>query len=833
MSTSRFHVVKFGGTSVGSPDRLQQVVELIRSQARQVRPVVVVSAMGHTTDWLLEAIESATAGDIEGARPILGRVEELAKTNATALCPRRAPELGATVSHLVAPLHRLIEGIYLVRECSPQTKDRVLAFGELVSANLVAELLRDAAIDADFCDARQWLVSDDRFGAARVDLDSTRERLQAVSATWNRRVPVIPGFIAATRDGRTTTLGRNGSDYTASLLAQGLGAVEVTVWTDVLGLHTADPDIVRDAYPVAHLTHGEALELASVGARMFHPRTMIPLIESDIPLRIRNTMKPEHPGTLIDAVGSRDGQRPSCIATREDLALIDLEVRKLSEQFQLGERALAALRKAHVPVWMTAQPANGQSIALLISRGDVPRARTALEYELSQELDRREIEPLGIRAPVTLLTLVAEAMGHDVNVAGRLFHALGAVGVNVRASAQGASSRSISCVVDAAETHTAVRTTHAAFNLAHQEVNLLVLGRGRVGGELIAQIRVQQSRLLERHGVKLKVVGVADSRRAAFDPDGLELSTLDVALERCESTPPGSIDLVPALEQLRRLPVPILVDCTAVDGIEALYREAFQRGIHVVAANKKPLALPWEERETLLAEARRRHVAYHYETTVASSLPVIDTLSNLVRTGDVVERIVASLSGTLGFLCNEVMAGVPLSRAVRTARDRGFTEPDPREDLNGADVARKALILARELGLPLSLSDVVLEPFVPAELCVDESLDAFFRRLEAYDPVFDQRMAALRRSGTVLRYLASIEPARLATTTPVIRVGPTLVEPGEPAADLRGSESVVSFKTTRHHEFPLTVRGAGAGGAVTASGVLADILRISQTLRGR
>jgi aspartokinase/homoserine dehydrogenase 1 len=267
--------------------------------------------------------------------------------------------------------------------------------------------------------------------------------------------------------------------------------------------------------------------------------------------------------------------------------------------------------------------------------------------------------------------------------------------------------------------------------------------------------------------------------------------------------------------------------------MEALYHEAFRRGIHVVAANKKPLALPWPEREALLAHARKRHVAYHYETTVGASLPVIDTLGSLVRTGDIVELIVASLSGTLGFLCNELMTGVPLSAAVRVARERGFTEPDPRQDLNGADVARKAVILARELGLPLSLADVSLEPFIPAELCVDEPLDAFFRRLETHDPVFEKRIATLQRSGRVLRYLARIEPQRLHTGGPVIEVGPVEVEPGHPAGTLRGAEALVSFQTARHHDYPLTVRGAGAGGAVTASGVLADVLRISRTLRGR
>ncbi|RJS25026.1 bifunctional aspartate kinase/homoserine dehydrogenase I [Corallococcus sp. H22C18031201] len=831
MNSPRFRVMKFGGSSVGSPPRLRQVVQLIAQHSRSGPLAVVVSAMGDTTDWLLEAASLAAAGNLEGARAVLWRITELAKSNVAALHPSPGTALAARIDLLLAPLQLLLQGIALTRECSPASKDRVLSYGELLTSTVLPELLQAAGVESRFCDSRALIVTDDRFGAARVDVERTRAFIQEAAHTWGNAVPVLPGFIAATPDGRTTTLGRNGSDYTAALVAQGLAASEVTVWTDVLGLHTADPDLVADAYPVAHLTHGEGLELAAVGVRMLHARTMIPLIESGIPLRIRNTMSPEHPGTLIDAVGSLDGQRPTCIATREDLALLDIEVRKLSDQFQLGERALSALRQADVTVWMTAQSSNGQSIAVVVPRPDAERARTALESELAQELARREVEPLKIRQPVTLLTLVAEAMGHGVNVAGRFFRALGGVGVNVKAIAQGASSRSISCVVDASDTAIAVRTTHAAFNLAHQQVSVFLLGKGTVGGQLLAQLRAQEAQLRERHGIALRVVGIADSRRAVFDARGLPLDRIEDRLSGGDAREAGLSRLVPLLEELRRQPVPILVDCTAAAGMEAVYTQAFQRGIHVVAANKKPLALPWAEHEQLLAEAQRHHVAYHYETTVGASLPVIETLSNLVRTGDTVRLITASLSGTLGYLCNELMAGVPLSVAVRTARERGFTEPDPRDDLSGIDVARKALILARELGLPLSLSDVALESFVPADLCT-APVDVLHKGLEALDGTYSEKVARCRQTGTVLRYLARIAPGR-SGEGPIIRVGPTVVEAGQPAADLRGAESLISFTTTRHSDYPLTVRGAGAGGAVTASGVLADILRISQTLRGR
>ncbi|MCI0574352.1 MAG: aspartate kinase, partial [Myxococcaceae bacterium] len=637
---------------------------------------------------------------------------------------------------------------------------------------------------------------------------------------WGERVAVVPGFIGQTVDGRTTTLGRNGSDYTAALLARGLWAREVVVWTDVDGLYTADPSLVSDAYPVRHITHHEALELATVGARMFHPRTMIPLIEGGIPLRIRSTLTPEQPGTLIDAAGSPDAQRPTCIASHEGLALVGVEVRRLSQLVHLGERAVGALRRAGIPVSMTTLAAHGQSLAVVVPGAEAERADGALRAELALELERGEVEPPRVRRPVTLVTLVAEAMGRAPNVAGRFLGALGAAGICVHAIAQGASSRSISCVVDGADTAGAVRLTHAAFNLAHQQVSLLVIGKGTVGRRLLAQVYAQQAWLARQHGIALRVVGVVDSRRCLFDERGLAEQGLLEQLEQQPASSDGASAFAALLERLRLLPVPVLVDCTAAEGMEVHYHQAFARGIHVVAANKKPLALPWAERESLLAAARRHHRTYHYETTVGASLPVIDTLANLVRTGDTVRLVEGALSGTLGFLSDAVTRGVPLSAAVREARERGYSEPHPREDLSGMDVRRKALILARELGLALDLDDVEVEPFVPAALLAEDSPEAFLASLERLDREVEERVRALQSEGRVLRYLARIDPAAHGTGRPTVKVGPVGVDRGHPAAHLKGAEALVAFTTERHREFPLLVRGAGAGGEVTASGVL-------------
>jgi len=840
MNGKGIRVMKFGGTSVGSPERLERVVEIVERSWQEGPLVVVVSAMQHSTDRLIEAADLAAAGRLDQAERVLDDLMDLTTTNG--LVSLRAIEghngggagtrvtLVPAVREHFTELRQLLYGVSLLRERTPQTLDLVLSFGERLSATVLATLLEARGLPARMVDAREWLVTDDGFGAARVECAESEARLLERAAGWEGVLPVVTGFIGATRDGRTTTLGRNGSDYTATLLARFLKAQEVVVWTDVSGVMTADPGIVKDAYPLSHLSYMEALELVDFGASMFHPRTLIPLIESGIPMRIRNTMAPEDPGTLIDARGASDRSAATSVTSLENLALLGVQVRRIAKQAPVGGRLLRALEDAGLTIWMSSQSAHGQAFAVVVPVREQGRAREVIEQELALELSRGEVQSVEVRAPVTLLTLVAEAMGQTVGVAGRFFHALGAVGVNIRASAQGASSRSISCVIDAADTQVAVRTVHAAFHFAHQRVSLLVLGKGTVGSHLLAEIASERETLAARHDADLDLVGVAGRRGVAFDPEGIDPARWQERMSPWAGD--GEPEVRALLDRLRRLPVPVLVDCTAAEGMEALYEEAFERGIHVVAANKKPLTIPWEARERLMEAARRNHRFYHYETTVGASLPVIDTLKNLVRTGDRVRRIEGSFSGTLGFVVNEVMTGRRLSEVVREARERGYTEPNPAEDLSGMDVARKALILARELGLSLALEDLRVEPLVRLESGRDTGVEAFFEALVEADEAFGRWRDQVVAEGRVIRYLARIEPEP-GPGEPVVRVGPMAVEPDHPSTRLKGTEAFVAFTTDRYQEHPLLVQGAGAGGAVTAAGVLADILKVAMTLRGR
>jgi len=819
-----WRVMKFGGSSVGRPDRLAQVVRTARDASSDGPLIVVCSAFSDSTDHLLEAVRHALAGDRSGVTQALGRVrEETARALSGATLA-----LGVTVpwETIAAPLIEQVEST-LARGAAAFAseaafRDEVVSFGERISCSTIAALLRAVDAPADFVDARELLLTDDGFGSARVLQDESRDQVMAALERWRGRLPVVTGFLGRTRDGRTTTLGRNGSDYTAALLAAFAGARELTVWTDVTGVLTADPTLVPDAYPVRHLSYAEASDLAHLGLRMFHPRTMGPLAEAGVPLTIRHTMKPDDPGTRVDLVGAYSPDKPTCVISDEGLSLLELEAGGLGSS--LGGRALAALRASRIPARVGVHELGG-GLSVVVSGEDGERAQALLASAFGVEG-----AVVQLRRPVTLVTLLAESMGRGANVAGRLFAAVGGLGINVRAIAMAANSRSISFVVDDHEATLAVRAAHDAFNLAHTELSLMVLGKGTVGGALLDQVRDQREVLQREHGLKLKVVGIADGRRLWIEPAGIDLDTWRESLARVPESAIQPPDIRSVLPTVGRLPMPVLVDATAQDGHEALYQQAFESGLHVVAANKKPLTTPQEVRDQLLSSARRNHRRYQYETTVGASLPVVGTLKDLVRTGDRVRLVEGAFSGTLGFLCDALMSGVPLSQAVREAKAGGYTEPHPRDDLLGLDVARKALILAREIGCRLDLEDVTVQPFVPAHLLQEPDVDKFLASLSSQDAETAGQIERYRQEGRVLRYLARIDPAATDRRA-MLTVGPVAVEASHPAARLAGTEAFVAFTTARHHARPLVVQGAGAGGEVTAAGVLADILSIGHSAR--
>ncbi len=827
--SDRWQVYKFGGSSLGTSGRLPKVLELVAAAPRPL--ALVVSALGDSTDWLILSARSAEEGNISQARRQLAEVRELATATARAVLNSQGQKgFKHDLDEILTPVERLLSGIELTRECSPRTLDSIISVGERISVAVLARALTERDVPAIPVDARDFVVTDANHGAATVDMKGTAAKFAAVSPQWTGSVPIVTGFIGRTQDGTTTTLGRNGSDYTATLVAGLLKASAVTVWTDVLGVMTADPALVREASPVDRLSYDEALELAYFGTRMFHPRTIIPLRECGAALVIRSTTQPDAPGTRIDAKGNPDPNRPTCVTSLERLALIGVQSRRTGLGRPLGGRILAALNEAGVRVWMTTESTLGQSFSVVIPEVDEARAKQSISEALAPEIQSGDLRIEPVLSPVTLVTLVGENMAGRPNVAGKFLNSIGHAGIAVRAVAQGASARSISCVVDADQTATAVRTVHGAFNLAHTQLSVLLLGKGVVGGSLLKQIDRQNQALGREHDVQVRLVGIGSSKGALLEAEGMAPLEAIALLEKALAAGKVAKDVGSLLKKLSQLPNPVLVDCSAAPGMEKIYRAAFAQGINVVSANKQPLALPTAERTALLNEARQHFRAYHYETTVGAALPVIETLKNLVRTGDHVITIEGAFSGTLGFLCDRLSQGEPLSVAVRQAKELGYTEPHPRDDLSGLDVARKAIILARELGLQVELQDVVLEPFVPAENLREDDPEKFLQSLAKLDAAVAARVAASKAQGKLPRYLARITPG---AAGPKVSVGPVEVDAAHPAAALRGAEAFVAFHTERYREYPMVVRGAGAGGEVTAAGVLADILRLAQNIRGR
>jgi bifunctional aspartokinase / homoserine dehydrogenase 1 len=827
------HVMKLGGSTVGRAASLSRALEIVAREATAAPIALVVSAFGDTTDELVAAYEEATRGDLDAPR---ARVEKIATValeaagGALAVRGLRSTGLSTLVQEELAPLRAALGQLSRTREGSAKLRDEVLAHGELLSAAVVAHVLSHAGLPALRVDARTWLTTDDRFGDASALEPETSTNVAQKSEEWlgeGRPITVHTGFLGRTTRGETTTLGRNGSDYSAALLAEAIGAKELTVLTDVPGVMTADPAIVPEAYTVPRLTYHEALELAGLGLRMLHPRTVLPLAKAGIPMTIVDTMRPVATGTRVDEEGDSNERRPTCIASLEGMTLLDVEATRETGGKNVAALALGILAAAAIDVWLTALAAHGQGVALVVRAEVAERAAAALDGALGEIATTRSVEK------VAIVTLVAEAMGRTPNVAGRFFAAIGASGICVRASSQGASSRAISCVVDEADLHPAVRAVHAVMNLAPERMHLLVLGKGTVGSQVLAQLEATREARLATHDVDLRLVGLADRRVSVFDERTFSPSHAREALLSKVGASTVPADVLPLLDRLAHLPSAVLVDCTAADGMADVYTAAFARGIHVVTANKKPLTGPSRERSTLFEAARKAHRSLRYETTVGASLPVVETLRNLVRTGDRVFRIEGSLSGTLGYLSCEVTKGAKLSSAVREAHARGYTEPHPREDLAGLDVARKALILARELGLVMDLADITVVPFVPSHLLDHDDLPSFFAALEGHDEAFDERIREHRRGGRSLRYLATIERSWEGQGERAkVTVGPSFVGEDHPAARLRGAGAQITFTTERYADHPLVVQGSGAGGAVTAAGVLADVLALSHARRG-
>lgn len=816
MSNTVTAVHKFGGTSLAGAAEFRRVIAIL--EASGAHPLaVIVSAPAGFTDALHALVHSAqTGGDWPfGLEALVSRCNALAED---LLEGEALAEWCAALARDRDDMHDVLKATALIGRAPPEVDALIAGHGEIWSARLLSAALVARGVPADWFDARDALTVIPSELGPTVAWDQTRVRF---AAAWTPppAIRVVTGYIARDAHGGPTTLGRNGSDFSASIFAALLDAAEVIIWTDVDGVMSGDPRRIPDVSVIAELSWHEAMELAYFGAKVLHPRTMAPLVARSIPVWIRNTARPEGKGTRIGALSEAGGVKG--VTTIAGMALLNLEGAGLIGVPGTASRLFEALRNARISVVLISQGSSEHSICCAVPENDAARARDAVEQAFSAEIRQGQVEGVGMLPGCSILAVVGEGMRGLPGVAAKLFGALGRAGVNVRAIAQGASERNISAVIPSEDADRALRAVHASFYLSPQAVSIGVIGPGGVGGQLLDQLAGEIPRLFTQSRVDLRVRAVAGSRRMVLAPRVVDLADWRGALERGEAS---DLDAFAAHVQAEHLPHAVIIDCSGVAEVAARYTDWLSRGIHVITPSKLAASGPLEGWRRLQRTRRAAGSRYLGETTVGAGLPIIQTLRDLRQTGDEIIAIEGILSGTLAFLFNGYDGSKPFSAIVSEARALGFTEPDPRDDLSGRDVARKLVILAREMGLDLELEQVEVESLVPAELA-GGGIDEFLAGLAGWDDSMLERLESARARDHVLRYVA-----RLDGRSGRAAVGLEELPGDHPFAYARLTDNVVQFVTHRYRDNPLVVQGPGAGPGVTAAGVFADLLRLTAYL---
>jgi aspartokinase/homoserine dehydrogenase 1 len=817
-------VHKFGGTSVADASCIRRVADIIGSQKRG-HLGVVVSAMKGVTDNLLGLVDKASNRQpVEATLHALRARHE--KANVELLDAAGAQAVMAEFDKDLADIDSILKALTLVRSASNRSRDLIAGYGEIWSARQIAAFFKRTlgkSHDVLFLNARDVLVIEHTEMGPVTVWDLSRQKLAAALPPGFGGIAVITGFVASDKNGLPTTLGRNGSDYSASIFGALLDADEVHIWTDVDGVMSGDPRQVPEATIIDEMSYSEAMELAYFGAKVIHPQTMAPAVGRGIPLWIRNTFNPTHPGTKISASSGSRKAAVKGISGIDKVALVNLEGAGMIGVPGTADRLFGALRDAGVSVMLISQGSSEHSICFAVHEDAADQVRTVVERAFAVELSEGQVQRVGVTKGCAIVAVVGDDMGGRPGSAGRFFGTLGSARINVRAIAQGASERNISAVIDAKDMTRAIRAVHSSFYLSAKTVSIGLLGPGLVGGALLDQLARAAPALREKFNLDLRVRAIGSSQRMLLDEQRLDLGRWRADFR---NGVPMDLGRLVAHIQADYLPHAVLIDCTASQEVADRYAEWLERGIHVITPNKRAHSGPMACYETLkrLSGGSRTH--FLYEATVGAGLPVIQTLKDLVATGDEIRSISGIFSGTLAYLFNLFDGRRPFSEIVREAKTKGYTEPDPRDDLSGKDVARKAVILAREAGLTLELDDITVESLVPAALG-EASVEEFLKRLPDFDAPMVERVAAARRAGQVLRYVATIDVA-----AGQAKVGLESFAPQHPFANISLTDNIVQFVTGRYCDNPLIIRGPGAGPAVTAGGIFADLLRLCSMLSG-
>lgn len=811
-------VLKFGGTSVANAENINKVISIVSEASKKGKTIVVVSALGGVTDLLLGAATWAAEGN-ELYKEKLAVIEQRHLEAVKNLIPvAQQSQLLSLVKKACNEIEDICNGIFLLRELTPRSKDRIGSYGEWLSSQIITAKFKANGLDAAWKDARELILTNSSFTVAEVDFGITNSRIKDFFFNQTALISILPGFIAMDKDGVTTTLGRGGSDFTAAIIASAVNASVLEIWTDVSGMMTADPRLTTNARIIPHISYQEAMELSHFGAKVIYPPTIQPVMGKGIPVWIKNTFAPADQGTLIESASKRDGDIVRGISSINSIVLISLEGSGMIGIPGFSKRLFEALSSEKINVILITQSSSEHSICVGIDAASAGKAKQAVDTAFANEIALEKVEPLHIEMDLSIVALVGENMKSHPGISGRMFSAMGRNGVNIRAIAQGSSEKNISAVIATKDVRKAINVLHEEFfETTYKQVNLFIIGTGNVGAKLLGQLQQQLSFLQQQLHLQVNVAGLSNSRKMLINEDGInpgdwkeKLSTGDTA------------NLEEFVNEIisRNLRNSIFVDITASDKVAAVYDQLLQKSVSVVACNKVAASSAYDSYKKLKDLAREFNCQFLFETNVGAGLPIIATLNDLISSGDNIHRMQAVLSGTLNFVFNNYDGTRKFAEVVRQAQDEGYTEPDPRLDLSGTDVMRKIMILAREAGQKIEMDDISNNSFMPEE-CMKGSVEDFYKEMEKYESHFQGLLKAANDKGCKLKFVASFENGKAS-------VGLQNIDPKHDLYHLYGKDNVVLFYTDRYKEQPMVVKGAGAGAEVTASGVFADIIRASK-----
>lgn len=811
-------VLKFGGSSVANAENINRVVEIVQQAVKKDKTIVVVSALGGITDTLIKAGELASASD-ESYKELLKVSEQRHLDAVKSLIPvAQQSGLLSWVKQRCNEIEDICNGVFLLGELSPRTRDRIISFGELLSSKIISERFKSLSLPNAWKDSRELIVTDSGFGFATVDFAATNKKVKEFFSGAQDDLFLVPGFIASDNKGATTTIGRGGSDYTAAIFAAATDAEIVEIWTDVSGMMTADPRLVSNARVIPNISYQEAMELSHFGAKVIYPPTIQPVMNKNIPVWIKNTFAPGDYGTLVESSAVKNGSSIRGISSINRIVLLSLEGSGMVGIPGFSKRLFEALANEKINVILITQGSSEHSICVGIDEASIQQAKRAVDTAFAYEIETKKVDPLVIERDLSIVALVGDNMKSHPGTSGKMFGALGRNGVNVRAIAQGSSERNISAVIALADVKKAINVLHEEFfETTYKQVNLFVAGVGNVGSRLLAQLDQQRKYLEEQLHLQVRVVGIANSRKMAFSEDGLDLANWKQSLENAA---PMSLQEYIDVIRSKNLRNTVFADVTANADVAQCYDQLLSKSISIVACNKVACSSSYSYYKKLKDLAREYNALFLFETNVGAGLPVIGTLNDLLRSGDKINRIEAVLSGTLNFVFNHYNGEKTFAEVVRQAQEEGYTEPDPRLDLSGTDVMRKIMILARETGERLELEDIHNISFMPED-CMKGDVENFYREMARHEDHFKKLYMAAAAGGNKLKFVAKYENGKAS-------VGLQHIDANHDFYHLYGKDNVVLFYTNRYTEQPLVVKGAGAGAEVTASGVFADIIRTAK-----